>query len=239
MRVHLSLAVFLLCLATFSANAGTCPAPKPAACPNNPCDNLGTSQLSDDQTAIIACLRKSSGSPTMIWRAMTKAGVPIGAIIAWPVMIDPPDMGDWLECDGQAINQTDYPELFSVVGAHVPNLQGLFLRGRGGQAASVGVVQNYATYVPNATTTITINGITQGYAVTGGRQAPCDMGWSYGATVFPNNGNENGYTGHTCDSVFYQAGGASTFSSTQTISTGASETRPSNMAVRYLIRAKP
>ena len=44
-------------------------------------------------------------------------GFPIGFIGTWPLGTDPPDMYDkkgnakWLECNGQAINATVYPEL--------------------------------------------------------------------------------------------------------------------------------
>lgn len=65
-------------------------------------------------------------------------GVPVGTIIAWPVATNPEGWSEglWLECNGQAISQTVYPELWALVGASVPNLQGRFLRGTGGNAAA-------------------------------------------------------------------------------------------------------
>ena len=33
-------------------------------------------------------------------------GVPVGTIVAWPVAKNPPDMDNWLECNGQTVNAT-------------------------------------------------------------------------------------------------------------------------------------
>lgn len=58
-------------------------------------------------------------------------GVPIGAVVAWPASQNPEDAENWLECDGRAISQSEYPELYAIVGANVPDYRGLFLRGYG------------------------------------------------------------------------------------------------------------
>lgn len=72
-------------------------------------------------------------------------GVPVGTIIAWPVARNPADMENWLECNGQSFSASVYPELFALVGGRVPDYQGLFLRGVGGNSAVLGVAQNFAT----------------------------------------------------------------------------------------------
>ncbi len=53
------------------------------------------------------------------------SGVPVGTIITWPVATNPEgwDEGKWLECNGQTISQTVYPELFALVGGVVPDLR--------------------------------------------------------------------------------------------------------------------
>lgn len=43
-----------------------------------------------------------------------------------------------------SLTHTAYPELFALVGATVPDLRGLFLRGQGGNAATLGSVQEDA-----------------------------------------------------------------------------------------------
>ncbi len=63
-------------------------------------------------------------------------GVPVGTIVAWPVAKNPEDMDNWLECNGQTVNATVYPELFALVGGTVPDFRGLFLRGHGAQASN-------------------------------------------------------------------------------------------------------
>ena len=178
--------------------------------------------------------------------AKNSGGNPVGTIIAWPVAQNPEDMENWLECNGQVVNQATFPELYSIIGAHVPDLRGQFLRGLGGNSGTLGDVQNYGTYVPNATVIQTISGL-QKVSITAG---------TYGGVVYDciqNGGSEYEY--HYVSSVCYSnygnvvyggqyptvyaPGGATSFNSTQTISTGATETRPTNMAVRYLIRALP
>lgn len=73
--------------------------------------------------------------------AKISGGNPVGTIIAWPVAQNPEDMENWLECNGQAVNQAAYPELHSIIGAHVPDLRGQFLRGLGGNSGTLGAVQ--------------------------------------------------------------------------------------------------
>ena len=63
------------------------------------------------------------------------SSIPVGTVITWPSSSWPPDADNWLECNGQAINSTVYPELVGVIGWNVPNYQGVFLRGYGGQTS--------------------------------------------------------------------------------------------------------
>ena len=84
----------------------------------------------------------TSFDPTQVAvKAKGAGGVPVGTIISWPVATDPEDMDNWLECNGQSIPQSVYPELFAVMGGNVPDLRGLFLRGHGGNSAALGSIQ--------------------------------------------------------------------------------------------------
>jgi hypothetical protein len=79
----------------------------------------------------------TSFNPVPIAVAAEGAGaLPIGTIITWPVSTNPQDMDKWLECNGQSTN--GYLELAAIVGATVPNYQGMFLRGRGTQTFNSG-----------------------------------------------------------------------------------------------------
>lgn len=75
----------------------------------------------------------------------------------------------YLKCDGSSLLRTDYPELYAAIGTiygykdnyhfNLPNFQGVFFRGAGGKAASLGVKQTSA--VPNITGSFTsANGVT-------------------------------------------------------------------------------
>ena len=147
----------------------------------------------------------TSFDPTKVAvEAKSSGGVPVGTIISWPVATNPEDMDNWLECNGQNISPSVYPELFAVLGGQVPDLRGMFLRGYGGKSAALGITQDQATAssgIQIATAFIDLGG--------GGWD-----GWAY--------------------APYPQAGGSWT-----TLPGTGDETRPVNMAVRYLVRARP
>ena len=81
-------------------------------------------------------LDATSFNPTAVEvTAKATSSISVGTIIAWPVAQNPADWQNsdgsynWLECNGQSISQTVYPELFALMGGHTPDLRGLFLRG--------------------------------------------------------------------------------------------------------------
>ncbi|WP_165072719.1 phage tail protein, partial [Desulfovibrio sp. ZJ200] len=79
----------------------------------------------------------TSFDPTKVAvKAQGSGGVPVGTIIAWPVATNPEDMSNWLECNGQSISRSVFPELFALVGRRVPDLRGLFLRGHGSHTST-------------------------------------------------------------------------------------------------------
>lgn len=107
-----------------------------------------------------------------------------------------------------------YPELFALVGGHTPDLRGLFLRGHGGNSAGLGEQQGDA--VRNVTGTVFSLGMANGGT------GPF---WSY---VDGHFGIGSGsYSKHT-----------TRFDLSRVVPT-ADENRPVNMAVRYLVRARP
>ena len=81
-------------------------------------------------------------------------GVPIGTVIAWPLGSAPLGLHEdhWLECNGQAVDKSKYPRLAELM-SNVPDYQGMFLRGLGGNSAkTLGAQQNDA--IRNITGTI-------------------------------------------------------------------------------------
>ena len=125
------------------------------------------------------------------------------------------------------INITDpvYPELVALVGATVPDYQGYFLRGVGGNSASLGERQGDAIKHPTTESVLHFwksfencwaTGV---FSIEGPSEYDVTIKESNSAHSFPrklqfdiNRAWETGYT--------------------------ASETRPVNRAVRYLIRAR-
>ena len=98
-----------------------------------------------------------------------------------------------------------YPELFAVVGINVPDLRGVFLRGKGGLSAELGILQNH-------------------------------MVGEHDHIVSIRNGDGGG-SGTPAFDVTDSPWGFVNFRATPGNNMGE-ETRPINMAVRYLIRAQ-
>ena len=167
--------------------------------------------------------------------ATVSSGVPVGTVIVWPNANNPEDAENWLECNGQAISQSVYPELFAVIGGNVPNYSGMFLRGNGSQSH----VQNNGTLVGNTSTTHAAGalGQVQGDAIRNiyGHVGTVDFRGNASETTQSGPlyrgsfGNSSGDGGRTSSYIYFNAARA--------VPT-ALENRPVNVAVRYLIRAK-
>ncbi len=170
----------------------------------------------------------TSFDPTKVAvEAKSSGGVPVGTIISWPVATNPEDMDNWLECNGQNISPSVYPELFAVVGNSVPDMRGLFLRGYGAQASS-----HYGSVVHQSGEL----GMIQGDAIrniTGGSgDSPSSGAYYYGALA----GGAGGARKFAGEGL--RGRSALNFDASRVVPT-AEENRPVNTAVRYLIRAHP
>lgn len=115
-----------------------------------------------------------------------------------------------------------YPELVALVGAKVPDLRGLFLRGNGGNSAALGVQQGDA--IRNITGRISIGNQYANAGVKWGEGA-LNVGRSFGGNDFKESGPNS-----SPDEIILDA---------SLVVPTAEENRPVNKAVRYLIRALP
>ena len=185
----------------------------------------------------------TSFDPTKVQiTAKATSSIPVGTVISWPVATDPTDMQNpdgtynWLECNGQSISQTVYPELFAIIGAKVPDYRGLFLRGYGQQSHS----QNNGSAVGVTSTTHRSGalGEVQGDAI---RNITGEVN---GGAVEEESGNSSGvFSYHMVASKgaegSYRYGDYGfDFDASRVVPT-ATENRPVNTAVRYFIRARP
>ena len=174
-------------------------------------------------------LDATSFNPTAVEvTAKATSSIPVGTIISWPVAQNPADWQNsdgsynWLECNGQSISKTVYPELFALMGGQVPDLRGLFLRGHGGNSAALGVTQGHAMRDISASGSISVG--FGGYLSGSGIFKPVG---SHKVTVIRGTWDNNwSSTNYGLD---LSAGGVPV----------ANEVRPDNQAVRYLIRAIP
>lgn len=74
------------------------------------------------------CLDSTGLNPATVSVQSVGSSIPVGTVITWPSSSWPPDADNWLECNGQAISSTVYPELVGVIGSRVPDYRGRFLR---------------------------------------------------------------------------------------------------------------
>ncbi len=173
----------------------------------------------------------TSFDPTRVEvKARGSGGVPVGMILAWPVGQNPEDMDNWLECNGQSISPSVYPELSALIGSQVPDLRGLFLRGYGSQAHA----QNNGSTVGITTTTHSSGALGQ---VQGDALRPITSG---GIHHFGSSGGGAFETRGYSDQRGSNGGGSMmTRLDTSRVVPTANENRPVNTAVRFLVRARP
>lgn len=101
---------------------------------------------------VVAADGTSFNPPTISVKSVG-ASIPVGTVITWPSNSWPSDRDNWLECNGQSISSAVYPELVAVVGGNVPNYQGVFLRGYGGQTSyHYGAVGHWSAGLARRTT---------------------------------------------------------------------------------------
>ena len=164
-------------------------------------------------------------------------GVPVGTVVAWPSWGWPSDGNKWLECNGQWVNPAAYPELASLVGANVPNYQGMFLRGYG--------TQYHAQWNGGNVGTTWTEHSSWGLGQIQGDSIRNINGEAYFARGFQNIGAsasgafqiENVASPANCIYFNPPTGGSFLRFNASGVVPISHENRPANMAVRYLIRA--
>ena len=140
-------------------------------------------------------------------------GLEIGMVVAWTLSSNPSDA--YLECNGQAVDSTKYPKLYALM-HNTPDYRGIFLRGLGGNSASLGELQGDA-----------IRNITGNFNATDNNSWNINAnGVFYGQTI--GAGDQGDEAGEY--KKYY-------FDASRVVPT-ANENRPINKAVRYFIKAK-
>jgi hypothetical protein len=155
-----------------------------------------------------------------LFDAYEGSGTPVGAVIMWT---QPTPPQDWLLCDGSPFNAAMYPELASVLGVAVtPNLSNQFIRGASATRLPL-TLEAQATARP----TIPFTADSQGnHAHTFGVfvRGRFDSGGAGVEEPFPGSGTRTTSTSGV---------------HTHTITGGGdAETRPANIALAFIIKAR-
>lgn len=137
----------------------------------------------------------------------------------------------FLKCDGSSLLREDYQDLFDVIGTtygaaddyhfNLPNYEGVFLRGTGGNAATLGTKQ--LSGVPN------ITGSVASGAMCYGSNNPTTSGAFTAGTS--NNLNFEGGNVHHARTLNFDAN-----KSSSVYKNGLTEVRPDNMSVMWVIK---
>jgi hypothetical protein len=135
---------------------------------------------------------------------------PIGSIVAYYGGGEIPK--GWLLCDGSQFDITEYPALHNFLNSHIlPDLRGYFLRGLGGVDPELGR---------------TIGSIQEDEFKSHKHELPVDtLGHEDTQSLMDNGGDDEGFAIDPLKKVY-------------TSSVGGVETRPKNIAVNYIIKAK-
>ena len=146
-------------------------------------------------------------------------GLEVGMVVAWTLSVNPSD--NYLECNGQVVDGSKYPKLYALM-HNVPDYRGVFLRGLGGNSASLGELQGDA--IRNITGTM------------GGSASDKAGLWDYGTGVFYQFNLGKNSVEYSRQYYNYVSQGMG-FDASRVVPV-ANENRPVNKAVRYFIKAK-
>ena len=159
---------------------------------------------------------------TRLYKLPPESLIPVGMIIAWASAKNPDD-GTWLECNGQSC--AAYPKLVAVLGrSTVPDYRGVFLRAYGSRTSS-----HYGTVTHQSGSLGELQGdairnITGNITSIYGRQNVSDGAFQR------TNAYENIDYDRGANMAHYS------FDASRVVPT-ATENRPINIAVKYLIKA--
>lgn len=156
------------------------------------------------------------------------AAMPIGAVIMWPRATAP---AKYLECAGQLVSRTAYPELFDVLGIYysagdgsttfgLPDYRGVFLRGWDHGRGIADVNRDVGVYTPDAFAA-------HNHLVTNNADV-----WGGGA------GGSQGYLSNNNNNTIHQSD-AGEARRNRTTDTGGAETYPKHIITMFCIRALP
>jgi microcystin-dependent protein len=175
--------------------------------------------------------------PTTALQAATKqyvdAAGPAGAIMAFAGTTAP---SGWLKCEGQAVSQTTYANLYAAIGSNwntggegagnfrLPDLRGMFVRGTGTNAtgsSSGAVGPSVGSYAADTYLNHTHTDSGHTHTVASG-----NSGTSWNTTATSGSVDTAGYTTTTSTGT----------ANIQASTTGGTETKPKNYGVLYIIK---
>lgn len=148
-------------------------------------------------------------------------GDPAGTVMLWGKGALP---DGWIELDGSSTES--YPELMSIYGATLPDMKGNFVRGHGGNSGSLNTFQaesmkahtHSATFTGNALPSHSHTGVTMSGTESHGNKS--------------NDAANDKYYNQTTSSVSAGTPTGSVSMSSQ----GGSEIRPTNVALKFIVK---
>ena len=188
-------------------------------------------------------VNKANGTITLLAGSTLWADSPIGTILAYGGTNVPTG---WMLCQGQAISRTTYAELFAVIGTtfgsgngsttfNLPDLRNKAVMGAGTNGA-LGASQS--AQLPN------ITGIIDNKSGTFGIMGFSSGTGSFSGALIGSEAKGAVYTGQqntsSCKVVTFDAShsGASTDINGNNVYTNNGETRPANVRLNFIIKAK-
>jgi microcystin-dependent protein len=159
---------------------------------------------------------------------------PPGTVILWAGTLANVPSG-WLHCDGTALTQLQFPDLFTAIGFNfgaepppgqffLPDLRGRFIRG----------LDDNAGRDPDSASRVDMQNSNIVTATVGSVQQDAFQNHTHGYTLFPWGADGDGIAGGS-----YWATNSSAQTGTSSSPQASTETRPINVYLIFLIRYLP
>jgi microcystin-dependent protein len=199
-------------------------------------DTLSATKMNANFSALQTGINTLAATVTTLQGTVAGSAIPSGTVVAFAGATAP---AGWLLCDGSAVGRTQYAALFAAIAVtygigdaintfNLPDLRGQFLRGLDGSGA---VVPTQSGRQLGSKEASTFTSHTHAVVDPGHTHAPAKGGYFLGTVDVQVWSGQDG-----TNPIYASNKTASALTGISLNPSGSDETRPTNVAVNYLIK---